>query len=134
MASFSRAQNARPNGLVPGSRRADTLAAIETIHLKPSELQTLFHCSRSIAGKLTARPDFPAPVDLTGDGKNLRYALDEILLWRNNHRREVRMLKQPPRSARPIAPPPSPSAEAAVRAGLAALRGETGKKDPTGFR
>ena len=128
MATFPRAKNARANGLAPGSP--------QSTHLKPSELQVLFHCSRSIAGKLAAQPDFPRPIDLTGDGNNLRYALDEVLAWRNNHRREVRILKRPPRTGLPKGPPiaPAPSAEAAVRKGLAAMREGAKKPDPTGFR
>jgi predicted DNA-binding transcriptional regulator AlpA len=135
MATFSRAKNARPNGLVPGFAGRDAIPHQQNVHLKPSELQLLFRCSRSIAGKLMKRADFPAPFDLTGDGNNLRYALDEVLAWRNNHRREIRLLKAPPRTARPIALPPA-AAEAAVRKGLAALREDRAAKkgDPTGFR
>jgi predicted DNA-binding transcriptional regulator AlpA len=132
MASFSRA-HARLNGLVPGfASRADMHAALRTLHLKPSDLQLVFDCGKSTAGKLMRQPGFPAPFDLTGDGRNLRYVTDEIIAWRNNHRREVHLLKHPPPVQRPpIAP--APTAEAAVRRGLAALK--DGKKgDPTQFR
>ncbi len=132
MATFSRAHSARPNGHVPGfASRADMLAALEGMHLKPMELQLLFSCSKTTAAKLVAQADFPAPIDLTGDGHNLRYPYDEVLAWRNNHRREIRQLKHPPRRGPPIAPPPS--AEAAVRRGLAAMR-EAKKREPTPFR
>ena len=134
MASFPRAF-ARLNGLVPGfASRADMLAALrsylENEHLKPSELQLLFRCSRGIAEKLMARPDFPQPFDVAGDGHNLRYVYDEVIAFRDSHRRIIRSLTAPPRR-RSSAPPPS--AEAAVRRGLAGLRGEK-PASPTQFR
>jgi predicted DNA-binding transcriptional regulator AlpA len=120
---------ARKDGLVPGfASRADILAALRSLHLKTSELQLLFHCSRGTIDKLVTRPDFPKPFDVSGDGHNLRYVFDEVIAYRDGHRREIRALTTPFRRR---APPPS--AEAAVRTGLAALR--TGKTPgATGFR
>jgi hypothetical protein len=123
---FSRSA-ARQDGLVPGfASRADLFAALRTMHLKPSELQLLFRCSRGVADKLMTRPDFPPPFDLTGDGHNLRFSFDEVIAYRDSHRREIRALAGPRTRRRP-------SAEAAVREGLAALRGDKAG-GPTGFR
>src|SRR4029077_5909778 len=131
MASFPRAL-ARLNGHASNfASRSDIHDALQAQHLKPSELQLLFRCSRGSADKLMARSDFPKPFDVTGDGHNMRYVYDEVIAFRDSHRRVIRALAVPPPRRPRIAP--APSAEAAVRSGLAALRGAN-KGDSTQFR
>jgi hypothetical protein len=96
--------------------REEFHSALRGVHLKHGELQELFRCSRGIADKLAARPDFPRPISLTEDGLNLRYVYDEVIRYRDTHRREINGLL---RARRRVS---AKSAEDAVRAGLAALR------------
>jgi hypothetical protein len=105
--------------------REDFCVALRGVHLKHSELQELFRCSRGIAAKLAARPDFPRPISLTEDGLNLRYVYDEVIAYRDAHRRELKGLW----TRRPRVP--AKTAEQAVRAGLEALRAG---RQPTNFR
>jgi hypothetical protein len=104
--------------------REELHSALRGVHLKHSELQELFRCSRGIADKLAARPDFPRPISLTEDGLNLRYVYDEVIAYRDAHRRELKGLWRRPRA-------PTKTAEQAVRAGLEALRAA---RQPTNFR
>lgn len=115
---------ARRDGRVFGfANRADMLAALATVHLKPSELRLFFRCSRGVADKMMNLANFPVPFDLTGDGKNLRYSVDEVMTYRDAHRREIRALVSPPK--RRALPPQK----------IAACAGPPGAPGgPTGFR
>jgi predicted DNA-binding transcriptional regulator AlpA len=97
-------------------RRADVIEFLRQTHLKASDLQLLFACSRPTMLRLIAREDFPAPLSLSDDGHNLRYVYDEIIAYRDSHRRQIRQAKLLTRSK------PKPDGKAALLQGLEALQ------------